>query len=714
VVVSQDNGTTWTVHPVQNPSFSASGATDDPAIAIDSGCPACVPPFSTERVYILFAQNGTAAGVATSDDFGAHWNNIVDVGAVYGLKNIAFPAAVAGDAGRAAVAFYGSKTGDEGGDSNADNFAGVWHLYVAHTFNGGSTWTTTDVTPNMPMQRMGLLRGGGGPMDRNLLDFFDITIDRDGRVLVGYVNGCSGGNCAQAPIAPDGSTAVTGNTYSATAAIARQSSGRRMLATKDPTSPTSVPGMPFITQRRVGNIVRLAWSEADSGNSMINNYQILRGAASGNETPLPGGTLAGTQTGGTYNDTTATDLSKTYYYKVVAVNSIGSSCPNNEIAAPYVGDTCSGIIIHQNLPTHPESTGGTASQPPLPQLLIDYIAVGEPPSTTQLMFKMKVGNLLTLPPNSRWRMVWNSVASPDEQFYVGMTTDQNSNPSFEYGTVATASLVVLGVPTEKPLGAADAGSNFNTDGTITIFISKSKVGSPLPGDLLGAVCGRTFNTGDTPPQTLERSNLLIDHTFIKGNTDNSYPPATYTVVGNTICSSGNIEPVSAVSRKTHRSAGTFDVDLPLTGQAGIECRTGPTTGNHKAIITFSVPVTVQNVTVTPGAGGTAAIAPTNGFSVNNTQVTVNLTNVSNAQTLSINLIGVIGGANAGNVSVPMSVLLGDVNATGLVDGNDVAAVQSHTRQSVNNTNFRNDVNTTGQIDGNDVAITQAHTRTHLP
>jgi hypothetical protein len=712
VVVSQDNGTTWTVQHVQNSSFSASGATDDPAIAIDSGCPACVPPFSIERVYILFAQNGTAAGVATSDDFGAHWQNIYDVGAVYGLKQIAFPAAVAGDAGRAAVAFYGSKTGDEGGDSSADSFTGVWHLYVAHTFDGGGHWTTTDVTPTLPMQRMGLLRGGGGPMDRNLLDFFDMTIDRDGRVQVGYVNGCSGGPCSQAPIAADGSTAVTGNAYTATASIARQSSGRRMIAAKDPTSSTSVPGMPFVTQTRIGNVVRLAWNESDSGNSMINNYQILRSTSPGAEVLLA--TISGTQTGGTYVDTTATDLSQTYYYKVVAVNSIGPSCANNEIAAPYVGDTCSGVIIHKNLPTHPESTGGTASQPPLPQYLIDYIAVGEPPSTTQLMFKMKVGNLLTLPPNSRWRMVWNSVASPDEQFYVGMTTDQNTNPSFEYGTVATASLVVLGVPTEKPLGAADAGSNFNSDGTVTIFISKSKVGSPLPGDLLGAVCGRTFNTGDTPPQTLERSNLLIDHTFVKGNTDNSYPPATYTVVGNTICSSGNIEPVSAVSRKTHGSAGTFDVDLPLTGQAGIECRTGPTTGNHKVIVTFSVPVTVQNVTVTPGAGGTAAIAPTNGFSVNNTQVTVNLTNVSNAQTLSINLIGVRSGANAGNVSVPMSVLLGDVNATGLVDGNDVAAVQSHTRQSANNTNFRNDVNTTGQIDGNDVAITQAHTRTSLP
>ena len=569
---------------------------------------------------------------------------------------------------------------------------------------------------------MGLLRGGGGPVDRNLLDFFDMTIDRDGRVQVGYVNGCSGGPCSQAIVNGDGSSAVTGNAYTATTTIARQSSGRRMIAAKDPTSSTSVPGMPFVTETRVGNLVKLAWNESDSGNSMINNYQILRSTSPGAEVPIA--TIAGTQTGGTYTDSTATDVTLTYYYKVVATNSVGSSCPNNEIAAPYLGDTCAGLIIHKNLPTHPESTGGTASQPPTPQYLIDYIAVGEPPSTNELMFKMKVGGLTTLPPNSRWRFAWDWVGTaanphPDEQWYVGMTTDGSSNVSFEYGSLQTQVIPpvvvgLIGVPVEIPLGAADAGSNFNADGTITIFINKSNVGSPQPGDLLGAVNGRTFNSGDTPPQTLERSTLLVDHTFVKGNTDNSYPTATYALVGNTICSSGNIEPVSAVSRKTHGSAGTFDVDLPLTGRPGIECRTGPTTGNHQVIVTFSVPVSLGGVSVTPGPGGTASLAPMNGFLVNNTQVTVNLVNVSNAQTLTINLIGVAGGGKSGNVSIPMSVLLADVNGTGNVDGNDVSEVQSRTRQTVNSGNFRDDVNATGNIDGNDVSITQSHTRTSLP
>ncbi|HST31393.1 MAG TPA: sialidase family protein, partial [Chthoniobacterales bacterium] len=429
VVVSTDNGITWTVKPVGNGSVPSTPATDDPAVAVDA----------SGTVYCLFALNGTNAAVGISNDQGSTWKNIFDVGAGLGLTNVAFPAAIGGDAGRAAVAFYASKGG--AGDSSADNYTGVWHLYVAETFDGGDHWTTTDVTPALPMQRMGLLRGGGGPMDRNLLDFFDITVDQNGRVVVGYVNGCSGGDCSQAPVNPDGSTTVTGNTYSATATIARQSSGRRLSGTQP--NPVSVPGMPFVTERRVGPVVHLAWNEADPGNNppgspanqTITNYQIFRGTTPGGENASPIATVGGTVN--KFDDMTAVDSTVTYYYKVVATNSAGSSCGNNEIAAPFVGDTCSGMIVHRNLPSHPEAIGGSetgvpvgptptptptpTATPPIPaQYLIDYIAVAEPPSHPgKLLFQMKVTNLSTVPANSRWRMVWNSITSPDEQYYVG-------------------------------------------------------------------------------------------------------------------------------------------------------------------------------------------------------------------------------------------------------------------------------------------------------
>ncbi len=509
VVVSEDNGITWNIRHIHNSTIDTVSGSSDPAVGIDSN----------GRVYFAIANADSSLAVATSDDHGSTWNNIFDVSSALGLKNIRYPAAVAGDAGRAAIAFYGSTTA---GSANAGTFNGTWHVYIAHTFDGGASWTVSDATPNAPIQRGCIWTGGGANICRNLLDFFDVTIDKQGRLQVGYVNGCPGGSCAQAP-----ATAI-GNGYSATATIARQSSGRRMLALFDPPSPTSAPGSPAVTQRRVGSVVHLGWSEGDTGNSPITNYQILRGTVSNGETLLT--TVPGNQT--TYDDTTATDSTKTYYYKVVAVNAVGTSCSNNEIPAPFVGDTCSGMIIHQNLATHPESTTASSN----PQLAIDYVAVAEPPGTSNFSFTMKVTNLSTIPANSRWRIVWDSFASAGQQFYVGMDSDATSTVTFEYGEVATAVVgLVVGVPTETKKGVPLPASAFNADGTITIVIPKSNVGSPAAGDLLGAVNGRTF-TGDTPQTvTLERSTALIDHTFVKGQADNAYPPATYTVTGNTAC-----------------------------------------------------------------------------------------------------------------------------------------------------------------------------------
>jgi hypothetical protein len=201
---------------------------------------------------------------------------------------------------------------------------------------------------------------------------------------------------------------------------------------------------------------------------------------------------------------------------------------------------------------------------------------------------------------------------------------------------------------------------------------------------------------------------------------NNIPTISYTAPGvevttasrdaplppNDTCSGTIIDKfVSAVSRKTHGSAGAFDILLPLAGSPGIECRTGPQSGNHDVVVTFTAPASVASATCDGNAATTSA---------SGNDITVHCTGVPNAKVINVALTGVTVGTISGNLSVPMGVLLGDVNASRLVDGNDVSAVQSQTRQSVNNTNFRDDVNTTGLIDGNDVSITQAHTRTSLP
>jgi hypothetical protein len=60
------------------------------------------------------------------------------------------------------------------------------------------------------------------------------------------------------------------------------------------------------------------------------------------------------------------------------------------------------------------------------------------------------------------------------------------------------------------------------------------------------------------------------------------------------------------------------------------------------------------------------------------------------------------------------MFVGDVDAARRVDGNDVSALQSHTRQAPDANSFRYDVNATGHFDGNDASTTPAQTRTGLP
>ena len=736
VVVSLDNGITWTVRHVATATISAqpSASFQDPAVTIDT----------TGRVYYVIANNDTDAAVLTSDDHGGTWQNLGEVSSVYGLRNIRYPAATAGDAGRAAVSFLGTTTP---GDALLGTFQGVWHLYIAQTFDGGVHWTTTDATPNAPMQRGCIWAKGGANICRNLLDFFDMTADKNGRVLVGYVNGCEGGNCVQAPLTGQGeSPPGQGNAYTDTATIARQSSGRRLFAAQDPASSTSKPGMPLLTQRRVANIVNLQWSEADTGNLMINNYQIFRGTASNGETLRA--TVSGSQIGGTFTDVLPAGDTTTYFYKVVATNSVGSSCGNNEVVAPFIGNTCTGLTIHRNDPTHPEANAAQGNTPP--SLLIDFIAVAEPPGSNDFLFKMKVNDLSTLPPNSRWRIAWDSFAAetypgvpnPDptgdpliaQQFYVGMRTGPTGPPTFEYGTLADAGLPAVFVISETPRGnctaitnsctipGAGAISQFSVDGTIILRVPKSAFGNQLPnptappiGTLLGGVNGRTL-TGDvpgSPESSLERSNAFTDHTFVKAQTDQSYPASTYTVLGNSAACGSGLAAVGAVSRKTHGSAGDFDIDLPLIGTPGIECRTSGPPNNHKVIVTFPVTITgISGATVTPGPASTASVSgpPV----VNGSVVTVNLTNVSNAQTLTVHLLSVSDGTNTGNVDIPMSVLIGDMNANKAVNSTDVSQTKSQSGTAASNTNFRTDVTVNGLVNSSDVSTVKLKSGTGIP
>ena len=95
-------------------------------------------------------------------------------------------------------------------------------------------------------------------------------------------------------------------------------------------------------------------------------------------------------------------------------------------------------------------------------------------------------------------------------------------------------------------------------------------------------------------------------------------------------------------------------------------------------------------------------------------VTVNLTGVSNAQTILVTLFGVSDGSNTNDVSVSIGVLLGDAGGNGSVKDADVTLTQSKVGQAVSTANFREDVDINGSINSTDVNLVTSKKGTVLP
>jgi hypothetical protein len=171
---------------------------------------------------------------------------------------------------------------------------------------------------------------------------------------------------------------------------------------------------------------------------------------------------------------------------------------------------------------------------------------------------------------------------------------------------------------------------------------------------------------------------------------------------------------NVVSRKTHGSAGTFGVELPLNGSPGIECRSGGSNADYTLVFTFPNSLTsVGGASITKG---TATVVSSNIDPSDPHQYVVNLSGVTNAQyvTVTLNNIADSAGNTSASLPVTMGILIGDVNASKRVDAADVSAVRQQTLQPVTSSNFREDVNTTGRIDAADVSITRQQTLTSLP
>ena len=287
------------------------------------------------------------------------------------------------------------------------------------------------------------------------------------------------------------------------------------------------------------NQVHLAWSQPDNGGSAITGYEVWRGTASGSET-----LLAKVGVRNTYTDLTARPAI-TYFYKVKAASGLGAGPFSNE-ATPILSLTTQaspcvvpGIQVFTNPSGHQTGAPANAQLNLLAGYVAEpFISLSDGTQPQALVFTLKADNLSPTPqPNGSWKMFFTT--ADGKGHFADMNTF-NVTPCFNYGHIDNSS---AGVPTDVTDGPADAGSGFTTDGTITIILSTSKVGTPVAGQALGGIHGET--------------QLLVGATAGLLLRVDSTPSGSYTMFGNAHCQA-NPAPVASL------------FDAPSSGNAPLD------------------------------------------------------------------------------------------------------------------------------------------------
>jgi hypothetical protein len=475
---STDAGTTWTEFKVPNGFSQKDGA--DPSIGIDSDGVIYFAYIRNEPVAKNQPPEGhahVAVGKLNSAKTGVTWLNDTDIGATHGIKNAAEIEAVGGSSGRAGVGFIAT---DLSGDYEQLSFPGQWYAFIATTYDHGKTWVTVNATPNDPVQNhTGVWQEGGAQTDRNLLDFDEITVDKNGRVLFGYSDGCVTIGCI-------GGT--TPNDFVAFQRVARQTGGKSLFAKFDSQTDTTAPILakaPCLSGTRDVTGSHLTWKVPDNGGSDIVKYFIYRGTTAGGEDKVtPIGQAAGNRT--TYTDATADPKVKDYFYVVRAVTTINGTLAlgplSNEIdlkvtpvTASRAAFSCSGtnVVLDAAGDAHdPAPNAGAANTD---QADITAISFSSDAVKKTLTTKMTLKNLSSTPSlGTTSTIYWVAWTGPDGKMYATRHVEPDAGgTNYTYGQWDGSSGFVSGT-SKSTTGTFNPGPN----GTITVDVPLSDVGKP--------------------------------------------------------------------------------------------------------------------------------------------------------------------------------------------------------------------------------------------
>ena len=154
---------------------------------------------------------------------------------------------------------------------------------------------------------------------RNLLDFMDIQVDRFGRAVPGYADGCVSGNCVNAPV---NSVTRTVNDKLDVATLLRQTGGSRLFADFDIGGPVAPALPPPVEVEENAGATNLSWQKPDDGGSPLTSYRVYRGVGEG-QSKLIGEVQANQLS---FSDRkSSNNKNKSFYYQVTAINAYGES-----------------------------------------------------------------------------------------------------------------------------------------------------------------------------------------------------------------------------------------------------------------------------------------------------------------------------------------------------------------------------------------------------
>ncbi len=334
----------------------------------------------------------------------------------------------------------------------------------------------------------------------------------------------------------------------------------------------------------------------------------------------------------------------------------------------------------------------------------DRILVGNPPSlqlqdfTIDTWIKRASATLVTNDPVGNPGAVFFAYGNLGYGFGIDQSTSRlflthvGVSGSFSVATVTDTNYHHVAVTKQGGTvtfyvdGVADAPVTYNPTFT---FTTGAAIGARGDNDLRNAFFGdidelEIFNRALAPSE--------ISAVFNAGATGKCKPP----------------QPANAFSRKMHGANGSFDIDLMPNAIAGVECRTGGASGVYQMVVQFPGAVSMVNASILSGTGSVS------GFMNNTGTVTIDLTNVGNAQTLIAKLNGVTDGTLFGDVPIAMSVLLGDSNGDAVVNSGDATQVRTRSGQSAAPANFRSDVNADGTINSGDALIARSRSGNFIP